>query len=263
MAGKRKFKVRVRGKVRNQLLRRGGVAAGLAAGLLLAAWFSGAAIKASRGFVAGRLFSFRPSSVEVDCPSAAVASSARELLSGLAGTELTARRCVELSTEMLRRHPALLSARVERNFFTGKARLTAGVEKIVSPVLLDGATAYLGVSGRFMDEDLSGAPDPVFLTELRGPVPDPKALAAFIRNMSGLAGLFPSRPLRLECLPVTGCQFVLEDGSSVLWGEFEFNRPKVLRLNEVVKAEAARRGPPLRIDLRYFREGKIFVSAAK
>ena len=114
MAGKRKFKVRVRGKVRNQLLRRGGTAAGLALGLLLASWFFGAALKATRGFTAGRLFSFRPASFGVDCPSPEASVSARELMAATLKAPLSARRCAEIAAELRRRHPGLSKVSVDR-----------------------------------------------------------------------------------------------------------------------------------------------------
>lgn len=264
MPVKRKFKPRMRLKVRNQLLRRGGAAAGVAGGLLLASWLFGAGIKASRQFLESRLFSFTPESFEINCPSPAASVSLRELAEKAARSRLSARRCAELEEEIKRRHPGLASIRISRNFFTGKAGMTAVPEEVVSSVLADGATAYLGTTGRLMPEKLSGSgPDP-FTVELEGAPREAPELAAFLASLKPLAGLFYSRPLSLHCDGRTwDCRLRLEDGTTVLWGKFEFTRLKVLRLNEVMEDASRKTAGPLRADLRSFREGKIFVSAVK
>lgn len=264
MPGRRSYKVRVRGKVRNSLLRRGGAAAGAVLGLLAAAWLSAAALKAARGFFGGGILSFRPDSFAVDCPAPAAAASAEELLSRALNAPLSARRCAELAAEIKRRHPGLAEVSVGRNFFTGKASVKAVPEETVSPVLLNGATSYLGVSGRFMPENLAGGDAPPFSVAVRTGAGEAPALAAFLAGLRPLAGLFARTPRLLDCPGVSGdCRLALEDGSTVLWGGFEFTRLKILRLNEVMADAARKTGGPLRVDLRYFREGKIFVSALK
>lgn len=254
----------MRGKVRNSLLRRGGAVAGAVLGLLAAGWLSAAALKAARGFFGGGILSFRPDSFVVDCPAPAAAASARELLSKALNAPLSSRRCAELAAEIKRRHPGLSEVSVGRNFFTGKASVKAVPEAVVAPVLLNGATAYLGVSGRFMEESLSDGAELPFSVSVRSGGKEAPALAAFLSDLGPQAGLFARRPLSLDCPGVSGdCRLGLEDGSSVLWGEFEFTRLKILRLNEVMEDAARNTGGPLRVDLRYFREGKIFVSALK
>lgn len=264
MPGKRNYKVRVRMKVRNNLLRRGGAVAGAMLGLLAAAWLSSAALKAARGFFGGGILSFRPDSFEVDCPAPAAADSAKALLSKALNSPLSARRCAELAAEIKRRHPGLSSVSVGRNFITGKALVKAVPEEVVTPVLLDGTTSYLGVSGRFIPESLAGGDGFPFPVAVRAGTGEAPALAAFLSGLKPLAGLFVRRPLLLDCPGVSGdCRLGLEDGSTVLWGGFEFTRLKILRLNEVMEDAARKTGGPLRVDLRYFGEGKIFVSPVK
>ncbi|HBA61142.1 MAG TPA: hypothetical protein DCZ92_10055 [Elusimicrobia bacterium] len=261
MAGRKKFKVKVRVKVRNNLLRRGGAAAGIVLGLGFVVWISGYALRSSRDLISGRFFSFKPVSIEVNCPAPEAAASARELFSGTLNSPLTAGRCRELAAELKRRHPALSSAKVFRNFFTGKTEISAAVEPVVAPVLLNGATVYLGETGRLMRENLSGPQTAPFLTELRGAA-RVAGLVTFLKDIKAQYALFSSKPVKLECGPEPECSLLLEDRTRVLWGGFEFTGLKVLRLNEVLKDAAAKRGGPLRIDLRCFREGKIFVSEA-
>lgn len=261
---KKKYRVRVRLKVRNNLLRRGGAAAGAVLGLLFAAWLSGAALKSARGFFGGGIFSFRPDSFEVDCPSPEVSASARELMAKAVNLPLSAKRCAELAGEIKRLHPGLSSVSVGRNFFTGKARVKARPEEVVAPVLLNGATAYLGTTGRLMPESLYPETPAPFAVALRTQQQEAPALAAFLTEIKPLCGLFFRRPAVLECSGAPeDCRLGMEDGSSVLWGGFEFTRLKILRLNEVMADAARKTGGPLRVDLRYFREGKIFVSALK
>jgi len=264
MATKKRYKVRVRVKVRNSLLRRGGAVAGAVLGLLFAAWLSGTALKAARGFFGGGIFSFRPDSFEVDCPSPEVSASAKELMAKAVNIPLTAKRCAELAAEIKRLHPGLSSVSVGRNFFTGKAKVKASPEEVVAPVLLNGTTAYLGAGGRLMSENLSVEPFAPFAVRLETREQEAPALAAFLAGIKPLCGLFARRPSALECSGSPGdCRLEMEDGSSVLWGEFEFTRLKILRLNEVMADASRKTAGPLRVDLRYFREGKIFVSALK
>ena len=264
MAPRKKFRIKVRVKVRNKLLRSGGAVAGVVLGLLLAVWLSGESLKAARRFLAGRLTAFRPASVAVDCPAPEAAASARELLARAARAPLTAGRCLELAAELKRRHPALASARVSRNFITGRAAVHAAVEPVVASLLLDGTTVYLGETGRFMRENLSGPRLPGFITEVRGSAGPAPALVGFLREIDSLSGLFPSKPVKLECELKDGtCAVTLADTTRVLWGGFEFSRLKVLRLTEVLKDVAAKSGGPSRVDLRSFNEGKIFVSAPR
>lgn len=259
MAGRKRFKFKVRIKVRNKLLRRGGAAAGIVLGLGFIVWLAGYALQSSRGLLDGRFYSFKPVSIEINCPAPEAAASARKLFAGAVNSPLTAARCRELAAELRRRHPALSSAKVFRNFFTGKAAVSAAVEPAVAPVLLNGATMYLGETGRLMRENLSGPQPQSFVTELQDASPVP-GLVAFIIEVKALDTVFFSRPAKLECGRDGAVSITLEDGTRVLWGGFEFTGLKVLRLNEVLKDALAKRGGPLRIDLRCFKEGKIFVS---
>lgn len=261
MPAKRKFKVRVRGKVRNQLLRRGGLAAGVALGLLALSWIGAAAFRGYRRAAADKL-SFKPELFEVNCASEEAAATLRGLAEEALKRPFSAGRAAELAAEMRRRRPGLASVEISRNFFTRKASVRAVPEQAVAPVLADGATAYLGVTGRFMPEDLSGEPAPGFSVRVSRAPREAKAFAGFLSEFKPLAPLFYSPPEALACDGAAwDCRLTLRDGSQVLWGEFEFTRLKILRLNEVMKDALEKSPGPLRADLRSFREGKIFVSA--
>ena len=261
MATKRRFKVKVRGKVRNQLLRRGGMAAGVTLGLLLASWLAGAALKSWRGSWAYRL-AFKPEAFDIDCPSAEAAATLRELADSAVSKPFSSGRAAALAEEMRRLRPGLASVRISRNFLTRKASVEAVPEEAVAAVLAGGATAYLGVSGRLMPENLSGSEGVPFQVRLAGAEGGSPGLAKFLSGLKPLLPLFYSRPEALACDgPAPDCRLRLADGSVVLWGGFEFTRLKILRLNEVMNDALSKSGGPLRADLRSFKEGKIFVSA--
>ena len=265
MPARKTYKVRVRMKVRNSLLRRGAAVAGASLGLLAAFWLFGAAFKAGKNLISERLLAFRPDSYEIDCPSQAAAAYARELAAGALHSRLTAASCDALAEQLKKRHPALASVSVGRNFLTGKLSVKARPEPAVAAVLIGGATAYLSESGRLMPETLAGGEAPQFRTELGWRPAEAPGLAGFLKEVSPLVPLFYSRPAALDCPAKdwTACSFRLEDGTAVLWGGFEFTRLKILRLNEVAQDAALRKPPPFRVDLRYFKEGKIFVSAVR
>ncbi len=258
---RRKFKVRVRGKVRNRLLRRGGAAAGIALGLGMAVWMLGAAAQGGRRLLEAR-FQFRPEAFDIKCPAEEAAASIRALTAGALNRPFGARRAEAMEREIRELHPGLASVEVSRNFLTRKASVAAVPEEVVSAVISDGTLRYLGVTGRFMPERLAGPEEDPFRVELhRSPGSAPE-LASFLAGLRPLAGLFYSRPVLLSCDGQSwDCRFELEDGSEVLWGKFEFTRLKILRLNEVMGDALQRSGGPLRADLRSFSEGKIFVSA--
>ena len=72
---------------------------------------------------------------------------------------------------------------------------------------------------------------------------------------------FASRPVKLEYRGSSeSCRLTLESRAEILWGEFKFTKAKIVRLNEVLADAARRIKGPLKVDLRYFRDGKVFVS---
>ncbi len=261
---KRRYKVRVRGKVRNNLLRRGGIAAGAALGLAFSAWGLAAAARHSGRLLEARLFSFTPRAFSISCSSPQVYSGIKALADADLGKPFTSGAAADMAGEIKRLHPGLSSVRVFRNFLTGKVSVDARPEEVLSSVLSDGTTVYLGTSGRLMTESLSSGGEAPFAVELRNAPSSAPSLAAFVAQMRPMAGLFYSRPVSLFCDGRSwDCSFRLADGTEVLWGGFEFNRLKIIRLNEVMKDALSKTAGPLRADLRGFGEGKIFVSALK
>ena len=265
MPANRHYRVRVRIKVRNRLFRRSGFVLGFALTVGLAAYAGFRSFGAVSGFSPVPVFSFRLKALKLNCAVPAVTEEIRALFSARLGRALSSSDCSALALEIKKRHTAVSEVSVRRNFLNGGAAVTVRLETVLTPVFLEGGTtAYLSESGKLISENFSPPPQNDLRAEIYGP-PDGfnmSALAGFISDMGVLEKSFLSPPDRLEYRPrEKTCRIFLRNGCEVLWGEFEFTRLKVLRLNEVLNDVSLKLRLPVRVDLRSFREGRIFVSA--
>ncbi|MDQ7773593.1 MAG: hypothetical protein RDU13_08725 [Elusimicrobiales bacterium] len=262
MARNRRYRVKVRFKVRKRSLGIAGAAA-LAVVLSVSAVY-GARIawdwvspRFSRGLV-----KFKLESAVVEVPAKSVESWISSHLASRRGEEWTRADRDRFLRKVGERYPYLRDARVSRNFLTGSLKFSAEVETVVAPVTRGGASCYLGESGRLFPEIYPEAvPGGISAALPAAPETFPDA-ARFLARLNALSGLFDSRPVSLSCPSAEGpCRLALSDGSEVLWGGFEFTRSKILRLNEILERSAARLKGPYRVDLRYFEDGRAVVSA--
>ncbi|HOW89188.1 MAG TPA: cell division protein FtsQ/DivIB, partial [Elusimicrobiales bacterium] len=134
------------------------------------------------------------------------------------------------------------------------------------PDAAPGEERYLAEDGRLLTENYGPEPADIFGVELRSGEGLAR-LAVFLKEFSPLSSGLLSRPVKLEYpSPGSGrestCRLELANGASVLWGDFEFTEAKVSRLNEVLADASGRVKGPLRVDMRYFGDGKVFVSKA-
>ncbi|MCX5784095.1 MAG: hypothetical protein NTX59_00225 [Elusimicrobia bacterium] len=288
----RRYKVRFRGKVRKQLLKRSRLFLGLALAAALAVYGGFKSFGVVSGFSPGAFFSFRLKELKLDCPVPSINEYARGLFLARQGRPLSSADCSLLALEIKNHHTAVRDVLVRRNFFSGGAFVTVRLEPVVSPVFLPGGTtAYLSESGRLLTENFSKVAETGLRTEIYGqfegignpallvPTQIQKsgagrnrrddsfedgalpALSGFIGDIGLLRKNFSSPPTRLEYRPREKfCRLFLENGCEVLWGEFEFTRLKILRLNEVLKDVSLKLKFPVSVDLRFFKEGRIFVS---
>ncbi|HAH31097.1 MAG TPA: hypothetical protein DCL44_02150 [Elusimicrobia bacterium] len=323
----KRYKVRFRVKVRNQLLRRSRLSLGILLAVALAAYGGFKSFGAISGFSPAAFFSFRLKELKLNCPAPSINKYARGLFSARQGKPLSSADCDLLAFEIKKRHLAVRDVLVRRNFFSGEAAVTIRLEPVVSPVFLPGgATAYLSESGKLLTENFSKVTETGLRTELYGRFEDMHnsaadgdrdtagrgndvggeqqvirtqgkggrfpaqslpaaslsqsavtagrirrdggfvegalpALSRFISEMGLSREKFSSPPTRLEYQPGGKfCRLFLENGCEVLWGEFEFTRLKILRLNEVLEDVSLKLKFPVSVDLRFFKEGRIFVS---
>jgi len=265
MPANRRYRVRVRVKVRKRFFRRSGLVLGLALAAGFAAYAGFRSFGAVSGFSLVPVFSFRLKELKLNCPAPAVTEEIRALFSARRGRTLSSSDCSALALEIKKRHTAVREVSVRRNFLNGGAAVTVRLEPVLTPVFLEGGTtAYLSESGKLISESFSPPPQNGLRAEIYGPEEgfNMTALAGFISDMSVLKKSFLSPPERLEYRPrEKTCRIFLRNGCEVLWGEFEFTRLKVLRLNEVLNNVSLKLRLPVRVDLRSFREGRIFVSA--
>ncbi|HNT97123.1 MAG TPA: hypothetical protein PKK31_02520 [Elusimicrobiales bacterium] len=262
MARNRRYKVKVRFKVRKRSL-------GLAGGAALAVFLAVSAVYGARiawDWVSPRfsrgLIKFRLERPVVEVPAASVEKWLAAHLESRKGEEWTRADLSRLLAKVKTRYPYLKDVSVSRNYLTGALRFRAGVETVVAPALRGGAACYLGESGRLFPEIYPEAvPGGVSVSLPAGPDRFPSE-AAFLARLNALSGLFDRRPLSLSCPHgKKTCRLALDDGSEVLWGGFEFTRAKILRLNEVLERSASRLKGPYKVDLRYFEDGRAVVSS--
>lgn len=95
---------------------------------------------------------------------------------------------------------------------------------------------------RYIDEESVS-----FIKELK------KNISEFKYNISALKYNFKDKAIKL----------ILDNDIMVIWGNFDFTYEKILKLNEVIKDAISKLHTPLKVDLRFFQEGKILVSENK
>jgi hypothetical protein len=286
MAAAKKYRVKVRVKVRHRFLRNAGLALSVCAAAVVLGCSGLWAARALSALSPGRLFAFKARSLSVTSPSEEISAEISRRMAGKMGAAFFRADAESLAAGLQTAYPSLSRVEVRRNFFGGRVSVDAVPENIVAKVRLvpggrvqapgGGESFYLAENGRLLGERYGPGPETMFETEVRAGCGAGLApLAAFLKELNALASGFSSPPVRLEypapgyvpppgaqAVPEQSCRLTLANGASVLWGDFEFTKAKISRLNEVLSDAARRLGGPLRVDLRYFRDGKVFVSKA-
>ncbi|MBI4656403.1 MAG: hypothetical protein HY746_06625 [Elusimicrobia bacterium] len=177
---------------------------------------------------------------------------------------------MELVSKLKSRYPHVKNLDISRGVFNGVLEVRIAFENIVSKVRFNGdAPACLAETGRILknfcgDMSLPAIPVDLLVNETKNNTaihPEFAELARLIRFINANSSSFAAKPVHLTyAYPDRKCLIKLENGSVILWGGFEFARLKILRLNYVLKDLKGRLAEPYRIDLRFFREGKVLVS---
>ncbi|MBI4802276.1 MAG: hypothetical protein HY796_07095 [Elusimicrobia bacterium] len=270
MRSAKKHRVRLRLKVRNRIAKKTG--AGFAAVVFIALIAYGGF--RARSFVAashpGETFAFKMKVLDVKSPSALVSGGISDLLKSGIGRRFSPADAKNLELALRARYPALSRVEVRRSLIGGRVTVLAYPESVVAKVRLvhprgeGGEEFYLAENGRLLKETYGPAPADAFETAVyAGPGESLAALAGFLKEIKGLKDEFSSRPVSLRYRRSEGgCLVTLENSAEIFWGEFEFTRSKIAKLNEVLKDAAQKIKGPLKVDFRYFRDGKVFVSKA-
>ncbi len=288
MAAEKKYKIKVRLKVRNRLLKKAGLTVSAFAAVLVLGYSCFLAVGLAARMPAGRFFAFTAKSLSVNSPSEEISAEISRRMAGKLGGAFTSGEAEVFAAGLKKSYSALSRVEVKRNFVSGRVSVRAESENVIAKVRFNGEKVlYLSESGRLLAEHYGPDPADIFETEVclsaesYGPVPGKGGrpalgpLAVFLKELRALAPGFSSRPVKLECRGPAGpatpllsfaaerfasCRLILENSAEVLWGEFEFTKSKVNRLNEVLPDAACKIKGPLTVDFRYFRDGKIFVS---
>jgi hypothetical protein len=285
MAHAKKYRVKVRVKVRHRLLRHAGLALSVCAAAAVLGCSGLWAARALPALSPGRFFAFKARSLSVTSPSEEISAEISRRMAGKMGASFFREDAAALAAGLKTAYPSLSRVEVSRNFFGGRVSVDAVPENIVARVRLmpgsrvqapGGEDFYLAENGRLLGAYHGPAPETMFETEVRaGRGAVLASLAAFLKELNALAPGFSSRPVRLEypapgyvppagaqAEPEQSCRLTLANGASVLWGDFGFTKAKISRLNDVLPAAELRFGAPVMVDLRYFSDGKVFVSKA-
>lgn len=263
MAAAKKYRVKVRLKVRNRLLKTAGTAFSALAAAAILGYAGLGAVRLASSFSPGRFFSFTVKSADVKSPSEDISAEISRRMGRHLGGPFSSGDARAFAAALKQSYPALSLVEVDRNFLNGRVLVRAESERVVAKVRLNGGdNFYLSESGRLLGEYYGAGPADTFETELyAAPGAGLKIFAGFLKELGALAPEFSSRPVKLECRGAAGsCRLTLENSAEVNWGEFEFTKTKISRLNEVLADAARRIKGPLKIDFRYFRDGKVFVS---
>ena len=263
MAAGNKYKVKVRLKVRNRLFKKAGLAASAFAAVFLLGYCCFLAVRLAARMPASRLFAFTAKSVSVNGPSEEITAEISRRMAGKLGGVFSSGDSEAFADGLKKSYPALSRVEVKRNFVTGRVNVRAESENVVAKVRFNGdKVLYLSESGRLLAEHYGPDPADVFETDVySSPGLVLGSLAVFLKELKALVPEFSSRPVKLECRgSAEPCRLTLENSAEVLWGGFEFTRSKVARLNEVLPDAAGKIKGPLKLDFRYFADGKIFVS---
>lgn len=267
MRGAKKYRVKVRLKIRNRIVKRTGAVIAALACLAFAGYGGYRARSLLSAAAPSEIFAFTLKAADVKSPSAAVSADVFALLKPKMGRRFSGADAENLERTLRARYPALRRAEVRRGLVGGRVTVTAESEPVVAKVRLmpsHGAAGdfYLAEDGRLLGETCGAPPADSFETAVYAEPGDVLAsLAVFLKELKALKEEFSSRPVSLRYRRPEGvCQLTLENDTEVFWGEFGFTRSKVARLNEVLGDAARKISGPLKVDLRYFRDGKVFVS---
>ncbi len=263
MAAAKKYRVKVRLKVRNRLLKTTGLAFSALAAAAILGYAGYSAVRLASSLPLGRFFSFTLKSVSVSSPSEDISAEISSRLSRRLGNTFSSGDALAFSAALKQSYPALSRVEVDRNFINGRVRVRARSERVVAKVRLNGGdNFYLSESGRLLGEYYGADPVDLFETDLYAePGAGLEPLAGFLKELGAMVPEFSSRPVKLECRGAAqSCRLTLDNSAEVNWGEFAFTKAKISRLNEILADAARKIKGPLKIDLRYFRDGKVFVS---
>jgi len=263
MAPAKKYKVKVRVKVKRHFFQTAGVACSALAAVVLLGYSGFGVFRLASSFPAGRFFSFVLKSVSVKGPTEEISADISRRLSRHLGEAFSSGDARAFAEAVKQSYPALSRVEVDRSFLKGRVQVSAESERAVAKVRLDGGLdRYLSESGRLLGECYGPVPEDVFETDLYAVPGDAlKPLGAFLTQLRAMVPDFSSRPLKLECRGAAdACRLTLENRAEILWGEPVFVKSKISRLNEILIDAGGRLKGPLKVDFRYFRDGKVFVS---
>lgn len=178
----------------------------------------------------------------------------------------TPAKAARLSVKLEKEFPFFARVDVSRRLFTGGVEIEVSLRTPVAELNRGGKNKeYLDAGG-----EAFSAPSGLYegrYVSVTAEVPE-NALKA--ESLSGLSEVIAEIQNSTAALPsglaaitmsssAEGWKLVLNDGSEVAWGAFEFTREKMARLLQVFEDAKTRMPGPVRVDLSFFRDGRILL----
>lgn len=282
---RKRSRVIMRAKVKRRLL--GMFASMLAVAVLAGAvfYFSGPALSALRRMTSAgknKFTSWRVRSIRVLGVDEVLSAKILDLIHLEPGQLLSLEESGNLVSRISSGFPFLAGTKISRNWLNGALVVKTSVKSAVCRVIVDGReSGYLGEDGKifsapaglyenlipvnvFYDEKAAADFTPSAFGEGLEEVltlPTLDGLARFMKEFRSRKNFLPFKLSGISCSPVgEECILNLSDGSKILWGAYEFMEEKIARLDQVLTDAGSRFPGPVRIDLRYFGDGRILLN---
>ncbi|GEM_PF-6470787 len=167
----------------------------------------------------------------------------------------------KMMKEITLQFPYFSSLKIYRNIFTGCVTIKGKLEVFAARNKTLNGYKYISLSGRVYSETYDNCRK---CMEIEAPASGEnlKILSGFSHEIYSLLPMFSLKPVKIIFRKDTA-QIMLEDGSLVDWGRFEFNKLKIVKLNEVLADVSRRLNPPYKISLAYFNSGRIYAGTLK
>lgn len=260
----------MRSKVKRRLL--GRFASILAVAALAGAcfYFSGPALKRlSQMTSAGKkkFTSWRVRSIRVLGVDKVLSGKILDSMHLEPGQTLSLEESRNLASGISSRFPFLAGTKVGRNWMNGALVVKTSVKSAVCRIIVDGReSGYLGEDGKIFHAP-AGLYENLISVDVfsgkKGPADFGFASGGLVRFMKDIRSRKKFLPFKLSSIsysPAGGCTLEASDGSKILWGAYEFMEEKIARLGQIL-ADAGSRAPgPVRVDLRYFGDGRVLLN---
>jgi len=197
--------------------------------------------------------------VKVDFKENFIALPITDFLKKKIGSEFTEMVKDEIKNYLYNKWPYISQLEIKYNRITGGLYVSGSTEKPVALCYTDSDKRYLLESGRIINGVNFG--DNFIKLKIDNKIRCfSQPVVEFIKNFNNYAteAIFTIKEMIYD--DNENFYIILDDGSKIVWGNLDFTREKILKLNIILKDAREKIPPPFKVDMRYFKNGKIFIS---